>query len=506
MSVQYQQPASMPAYHLPPHTPLQHQKSFGGAAMAQSTTALATSAAAAATAASNPSDPFYAAAPHSVPTPSKMPSNSLLQSGGAGEDSSVQEAASKLPPPLTSATRPQTLTATGGGARQPNAPPRLSASNQARTFTKQTSMVQPKTTAVVSKPAQQPPLKPGKPRSKLAQYVLHIPVPQTQRFQHERNQRFVVLYGFGAKKLEILDKTAAMKKSLLRLFARKVSIDLTDLAKQLTTPGGGGGQKAAPKSGGAKSPLVSKLTNRVTNMHYTLSAADTDLFGQITDQYTKLDYNDQYAIIHQVQLTVIDIYKTLDQKNFLPKLQYLQYLFDLMESNMNIFNLLLFAIRLLRLGPAIEAYLKKKLTSGQSKPSAATGAYFEYLSYFYLSLIGIFRLHLVSLCLWRDLATVVFKCLLRLVRHVERPSRCSAHEKCSFMLLTEMYANCSYIKPMFQTQFEPLSAKIKAEKVFNTAPSLEKLNLNPNTCQMRPDDQLTAMITTTEYVAPVGTP
>ena len=66
------------------------------------------------------------------------------------------------------------------------------------------------------------------------------------------------------------------------------------------------------------------------------------------------------------------------------------------------------------------------------------------------------------------------------------------------MLMNEMYTNCTYIKQMFQAQFEPISLKIKAEKCFNTAPSLDKLNLNPNSFQMRPDDQLTSMITTTE--------
>jgi hypothetical protein len=39
-----------------------------------------------------------------------------------------------------------------------------------------------------------------KPMSKLAIYVLHFPIPETIQFQHERNQRFVVLYGFGSKK------------------------------------------------------------------------------------------------------------------------------------------------------------------------------------------------------------------------------------------------------------------------------------------------------------------
>ena len=42
----------------------------------------------------------------------------------------------------------------------------------------------------------------AKPRlmSKMATFVLHIPLPQSTLHQHERNQRFVVLYGFGAKK------------------------------------------------------------------------------------------------------------------------------------------------------------------------------------------------------------------------------------------------------------------------------------------------------------------
>lgn len=218
MSV-YQQPASMPAYHLPPHTPLQHQKSFTGG-MAQSTNALPTAAASAGnySGSANPSDPFYNAAPHSVPTPSKMSSNSLISNSQAHTidekdslTSTTLQETSKLPPPLTSATRPPSQPSI---PRQPNAPPRLSASNQAqqqRTLTKQTSMIQPASQKAATKPGANSALVPVntaasksgvgiKPMSKLAQYVLHIPVPQTQRFQHERNQRFVVLYGFGAKK------------------------------------------------------------------------------------------------------------------------------------------------------------------------------------------------------------------------------------------------------------------------------------------------------------------
>jgi hypothetical protein len=40
----------------------------------------------------------------------------------------------------------------------------------------------------------------NKPMSKMATYVLNIPVPPLDAYKHERNQRFIVLYGFGSKK------------------------------------------------------------------------------------------------------------------------------------------------------------------------------------------------------------------------------------------------------------------------------------------------------------------
>ncbi len=37
--------------------------------------------------------------------------------------------------------------------------------------------------------------------SKLAIYAMHLPIPEGDAYQHERNQRLVTLYGFGTKKL-----------------------------------------------------------------------------------------------------------------------------------------------------------------------------------------------------------------------------------------------------------------------------------------------------------------
>lgn len=79
---------------------------------------------------------------------------------------------------------------------------------------------------------------------------------------------------------------------------------------------------------------------------------------------------------------------------------------------------------------------------------------------------------------------------------MERPSKCSSHEKCALMVLNEMYIGCAFIKAKFNVQFEAIAAKIKLEKCFIAAPPLERLNLTH--FQMRQDDLLTSMIATTE--------
>ena len=184
-----------------------------------------------------------------------------------------------------------------------------------------------------------------------------------------------------------------MSKNLFRLFFRKSSIDLSDISLN---------SGDSNKRGNG-----SKYFNTITTSNSSLSANEQEQLSQLSAQYLKMTYFDQYSIINKLAVHLVDIYKNLDQKNYLPKIQYLQFVFDLMESNLNVFNLILFAIRLLHVGPLIEQYLKKKFIKNlQQQPKIC---YFEYLSYFYLNLIGVFRLHLLSLVLWKDLACEVFK-------------------------------------------------------------------------------------------------
>jgi hypothetical protein len=461
LSVYNQAPASMPPYQLQPHTPLQHQRSF--------TSGVGIGSAAAITGSANlgvGNDLLYNNAPHSVPTPS-----SRLSHGGHFNTINHEENGIQL-----SETAPRSVQQIPQGNRPIVSSPHKS------TMTSNFRSVQTNH---------------QRPMSKLATFVLHIPIPDTERFQHERNQRFVVLYGFASKKQEIKEKIAHIQSKLFKLFSRKSSIDLSDpssLVYQASSSNGFGQSKN--RAGGATNG--NKLFNRITMLNFAANSQDTEQLSLLTKQYVKLSYYDQYNLISKVTTHIIDIYKSLDEKNYLPKLQYIQFLFDLMEYNSNTFNLILFAVRLLKIAPMLEQYMKKKLLPA-NYTSASKICYFEYLSFFYLSLIGVFRLHLISLVLWKELALDVFKCMLDVVKNVEKPSKCSSHEKCALMLLNEMYSSCSYIKQTYQSQFDVYAAKLRNEKCFTATPSLDKHNFNPLNCQMRQDDLLVAMITTCDY-------
>ncbi len=418
----YQQPASMPAFNLAPQTPLQHQKSVSNI---QST------------------DPLY---PHSVPTPSK--SLILNQSSHQLDEISLN-----------------------------NINNQLNSSYDAKSVQQYQQSV--RSVSSVKTPLQSAPNNVqmmkrtiNKPMSKLAQYVMHIPIPFSEQYRHERNQRIVVLYGFGSKKQEIIEKLLSISKNLKNLFSAKNSFDLSNSASNSSTK---------------------RFLNTITSLHLNMTNNEQENLNQIYSEYSKLTYYDQYSILNKLVLYVIEIYKSLESKSYLPKLQYIQFIFDLMESNSNIFNLLLFAIRLLNVAPNIESFFRKKFNlssqSNNQKP------FFEYLSYFYLNLIAVFRLHLASLVMWKELASQVFKCLFQLIKGIERPSKCSTHEKCAFMLMNEMYNVCNYLKQQFP-QFEPFAIKIKQEKCFVQLPQFDKTTLNS---VMKSDETLISMFTTSDH-------
>jgi hypothetical protein len=294
----------------------------------------------------------------------------------------------------------------------------------------------------------------------------------------------------------MIDKNYILTKSLKNLFSREMSIDLseTSTAQQSSSSSNLNVSNSRKQNNSNVNPNLKKQFNTITTANLALTTSESDRLNQLNAHYSRMSYYDQYCIMKKLTTHLIETYKTLESKNYLPKLQFIQFMFDIMESNLNIFNLIQFSIRLLRIGPLIERYLRQKFAP---TPSPNRICYFEYLSYFYLNIIGVLRLHLASLILWKDLAVQAFNCLFKVVQHVERPSKCSSHEKSAFMLLNEMYGACSFLKTACPL-FESLSTKIRSEKCFVQVPSLVP-NFNAVNNQMRSDELLTSMIFTTDH-------
>ena len=277
---------------------------------------------------------------------------------------------------------------------------------------------------------------------------------------------------------EIIDKLTNVTKAFKQLFSRRASLDLTN---ETTTSS-------------------SKHINRITGQHTTLSASEQAHLDDLSGQYASLAYFDQYALVDKLCSHIVDCYKCMEQRHWLPRLQHVQFVIDLMESNMNTFNLLLFCLKLLHMAPRIAAYMRSRLhSSSPSSQQQQRPPYIEYTSVLYTSVIGVLRLHSVSLVLWQELAVQTFRALFDLVRHVERLTRCHTHERCAIMLLNELYVACAYIRAAFPA-FDAVAVRIKSEKSFVQAPqtaAIDKLNGNNN--MMRGDDTLAAMLRDTEH-------
>jgi hypothetical protein len=202
LSVQYPHPpASMPPYYAVPTplTPMQKGPASAHPSMTNNPNNSNNF-----NNSSSQQDSFYMA-PHSVPTPSKSSSTSMLagannqndnQASGAHQQQQHQQ--SQQPGQLQSQvsfnlntsidmTLPKSVGPPGSAYQKSSIP---SNANRQRQMNLSASFPNSKLNTSNS----------NKPMSKMASYVLNIPVPPFDAYKHERNQRFIVLYGFGAKK------------------------------------------------------------------------------------------------------------------------------------------------------------------------------------------------------------------------------------------------------------------------------------------------------------------
>lgn len=167
--------------------------------------------------------------------------------------------------------------------------------------------------AVIPEPA--PPAPKGPSRH--LQYATHFPIPQDDASYHECNQRMVVLYGVGKTRDDAKHVSKKITKEILKLFSKKNCIDISS---------GAIGKEKKKKD---------KDTDPATNLEATFN------------KFQKLSYYDQHAVTSQCAATVLEQINTFmtATPGYLPLVDNVSYLFDLMEYSLNINGVIEFCIQ-----------------------------------------------------------------------------------------------------------------------------------------------------------------
>ena len=154
-------------------------------------------------------------------------------------------------------------------------------------------------------------------------FATHFPLPQDELTNHESNQRLIVLFGVGKGRDNARHILKKVTKEITRLYSKKNCIDVSsgDLGKV---------KKKKEKDG-----ETSVSVQMVGNLEVT--------FGK----FQKLSYYDQHAVTASCTTAVLEQIGSFTNRtsSYLPQVENISYLFDLMEYSMNISNLLDFSIQ-----------------------------------------------------------------------------------------------------------------------------------------------------------------
>ena len=169
--------------------------------------------------------------------------------------------------------------------------------------------------------ASQPEPQPPKQPSRHLIYSTHFPIPQDEYSSHECNQRLVTLYGVGKARDDARDILKKIRKEIMKLYSKKNSLDTSsgDIAK---------GKKKKEKEKGME-------TDSSTNFESTFN------------KFQKLSYYDQHAVTSSCACAVLEAINSfaVGNSSYLPLVENISYLFDLMEYALNISGLLDFVIQ-----------------------------------------------------------------------------------------------------------------------------------------------------------------
>ena len=251
-------------------------------------------------------------------------------------------------------------------------------------------------------------------------YTTHFPIPQDETTVHECNQRHILLYGVGKARDEARHSVKKITKEILKLFNRKASMDISE---------GGKVKKSATKDG--------------FNFESTLY------------KFQCLPFFDQNSVTVSCASTCIEMLNSVGTgtANYLPLVESIAFLFDLMEMALNVHGMIEFIIQLLKELPDVDQQLQKKCPAFAGSYTYSIGLYIVGVLFRYQSCL------LVSL----EDTLAVFDGSRRLVKwHETSPADCSSAERCIFGYLFDLYSSCGPLRNKYHDQgWQTFMAKVK---------------------------------------------
>lgn len=156
-------------------------------------------------------------------------------------------------------------------------------------------------------------------------FAQHFPIPYEDSV-HECNQRTVVLYGVGKARDDAKHVVKKISKEVLKMFSKKNCVDVLS------------GELCRVKK------RKEKDSNDFTS---NISMNFESVFDGIFNKFQKLSFHDQHFVTAQCRNLVLDEIKnfTALSLTYLPLVENVSYLFDLMEYSLNIYGLLDFSVQ-----------------------------------------------------------------------------------------------------------------------------------------------------------------
>ncbi|KAK6194758.1 hypothetical protein SNE40_000324 [Patella caerulea] len=288
--------------------------------------------------------------------------------------------------------------------------------------------------------------------SRHMQYVTHFAIPQDEYSIHESNQRMMMLYGVGKARDEARHFLKKISKEVLRLYGKRNSIDISsgDLGKV---------KKKKEKEGEAA----------VAGM----SAPSLPNLEAIFLKFQRLSFFDEHAVTNQCVNAVMEQMRSFIDGNssYLPLVDHVAYLFDMMEYAMNINGLIDFVVKLLNQLCEVVTQLKMKESTLVSSYTMSLG----------LCIVSVLRNYNSYMLVSQEQTADAFEGLIGVMRllDVSNPADCTSASRCMLAYLCDTYSCNIYLKNKYSEMFNAPYNKMKSTLYATVNASSSNLRWDP---------------------------